>query len=128
MALKGNLSSVRGLRQTLRKMPVTVAHDVARRASPKMTDLTRASFDTGSTVYDQPRPRGVDGQPLDLERTGATRRALNFTATGTIVRAVLGTNYARYLIGKYDILPNGALPPRWRQSLEKIVSETKAPK
>jgi hypothetical protein len=118
---------MKALQKNLRKLPITIAHDIAQRAAPKMTDLTRGDFDAGTTVYGQPRPRGVDGAPLDLERTGATRRALMFTATGMIVRAVLGTKYARYLIGKYDILPNGALPVKWRAELQKLVSETKAP-
>lgn len=123
MGVKGDFGSVKAFKSRLRELPRTLAHEVAKRASPAMTDLTREAFDGGRNVYGETRPQGVDGNPLTLEATGETRRTLRFTTTGTIVRCVLGTRYARYLIGRYQILPNGGLPTRWRDRLRQIVRE-----
>lgn len=123
--LKGDLSSLRALRAHVKALPLSLAHDVAQRAGPALTRLTRGAFAAGQNVYGEARPAGVDGRPLSLERTGATRDALGFTANGTIVRCVLGTRYAKYLIGKYGVLPNGPLPAGWSRALAQLVAETK---
>jgi hypothetical protein len=120
-------ASMNALKARIRRMPLTVAHAVAQRAAPATTGLTDAAFDSGRTVYGEARPEGADGRPLSLRRTGATRSALRFVANGTIVRCALGTRYARYLIGKYRVLPNGGLPIIWRRRLEAVVAETKVP-
>jgi hypothetical protein len=125
MALKGDISSIKKLKASLRSLPLSVAHDVAKRASPAMTSLTLEAFDGGRSVYGEARPAGVDGKPLDLVRSGATRAGLRFTSNGTVVRCVLGQNYVRYLIGKYGILPNGALPVAWSRKLGELVTQTK---
>ncbi len=64
------------------------------------------------------------GGALSLVQTGATRARVVFVANGTIVRCVLGTKYARYLIGKYGILPNGnaAIPVEWQDTLQLNVN------
>ncbi len=121
MGLKGNLNTIAGLKKRLRAMPITVAHQVAQRAAPAMTNLTRGAFGSNRTVYGAPRPAGVDGQPLTLEESGATKRTLQFSATGTVIRCVLGPPWSKYLIGKYDILPNGGMPADWTQTLVAIV-------
>jgi len=124
MGLKGSLSSINGLKQKIRALPVTVAADVSRRAAPALTDLTRGAFSSGQSVYGEARPLGVNGNTLTLEKSGATRDALRFVAIGTIVRCVLPTKWARYLIGKYGVLPNGALPVGWTRRLGEIVKNT----
>lgn len=126
MALRGDLSSIAKLKASLRALPVSIAHDVAQRAAPTLTDLTREAFDGGENVYGDARPAGAHGNTLTLNLTGETRRTLRFVSNGTIVRCVLGTKYARYLIGKYGILPNGALPVAWSAALAALVAETKA--
>lgn len=125
MGARGDFSNFRKLKASLRAMPVTIAHDVARRAAPDMTTLTQQAFNSSTTVYDRPRPLGVDGQPLKLRRTGTVEGQLRFVALGTQTRAVLGPRYARYLIGKYDILPNGPIPAKWRERLAELVSDTR---
>lgn len=110
------------LKSKLRKLPTSVAHSVAQQAAPAVTDLTVASFLTGKSVYGEPRPDGVDGRELTLRKSGRTRETLKFVANGTIVRCVLGTKYARYLIGKYGILPNGAMPAEWTRRLREITA------
>ncbi len=126
-ALKGDLSSLRGLKKALRSMPITVAHDVARRAAPVMTAETRSAFTSGRSVYGASRAKGEDGQDLDLVDTGAVALGLRFVSIGTVLRARLGPKYAKYLIGKYGILPNGGLPVRWSRLLSEIVRNTEAP-
>lgn len=125
MALKGNLNSVKAFKSTLRALPKTIVADVARRAAPAMTTLTTSAFNANRTVYNDPRPPGVAGQALTLVKSGRTRDALRFVSVGTIVRCVLPTKWARYLIGKYGVLPNGALPAQWSRRLAEVVKETK---
>lgn len=123
--LRGDLSSLGKLKGRLRQMPLTIAHDVARRASPELTKLTRDAFDQGQTVYGEPRPRGVGGDALALSRTGAARESLRFATAGRVVRCLITLPYVRYLIGKYGVLPNGPLPAKWSQRLGEIVRETR---
>jgi hypothetical protein len=128
MGLRGDLSSLKRMKQTLKALPRTVAADVAKRAAPALTDLTQEAFTSGRNVYGDARPAStVDGRALTLERTGATKAQMRFVQVGTVVRCVLGPKYARYLIGKYGILPNGALPARWSFKLGEIVKTTKDP-
>jgi hypothetical protein len=127
MGLKGDVGKLRTFKQQLREFPITLAAAVARDAAPAMTDLTTSAYDGGRTVYGDTRPKGVNGQALDLEETGATRAQMRFVAVGTIVRCVLGPRYSKYLIGKYSILPNGAVPATWRAKLDALVAAQKGP-
>jgi hypothetical protein len=127
MGLKGDVGKLRTFKQQLREFPITLAAEVSKAAAPAMTDLTTSAYDGGRTVYGDTRPKGVDGQALDLEATGATRAQMRFVAVGTIVRCVLGPKYAKYLIGKYSILPNGAMPAAWRAKLDALVAAQKGP-
>jgi hypothetical protein len=116
------LRSINSLKRALKMIPVTSVARIAARAAPAMSELAQDAHASGKTVYDRPRPRGVDGQALDLERTGATKRALSFIATGRDIRTTLLPRYAKYLIGKYDILPNGPLPQAWRDRLRDVAA------
>lgn len=128
-ALKGDPIATFGkLKKNLRALPLSLAHDVAQASAPGLTDRTRRAYSSGQTVYGNARPAGVDGVTLDLKRTGDTERTLHFVANGRIVRCVLGTRYARYLIGKYRILPNGAMPAEWSRYLAELVRAAKAEK
>ncbi len=121
--VKGN-QTLASLTRKLKEMPLTLAASVAGRTAPVLTNKTQTAFTGGQTVYGEARPLGVDGQPLDLQRTGAVARQLRFGSTGTIVRAVLGEKYTKYLIGKYGILPNGPLPTGWKEGIAQVVKET----
>lgn len=124
MGLRGDLSTIRRLNRRLRELPISIAHDVAQRAAPVLTALAREAHEARRSVYGESRPIGITtGEVLDLEVTGDTARALRFVANGTVVRAVLPTRYAKYLIGKYGILPNGAIPVSWEQALNDLVRE-----
>lgn len=125
MALRGDLSSIKALKSRIATMPTTVAHDVAQRAAPAMTALTTEAFASGKSVYGDARPEGADGHALTLRKSGATERSLKFVANGTVVRCVLGPKYAKYLIGKYSVLPNGSLPAAWSARLRDLVASVK---
>lgn len=127
MGLRGDLGSIRGLKQRIQSFPRTLAVGVASRAAPAMTGLARDAYSSGRSVYGEARPTGARGQALTLRKTGAVAGQLRFTAIGTIVRCVLGPSYAKYLIGKYGILPNGALPAGWSKRLAELVRSTSAP-
>jgi hypothetical protein len=112
-------------KRQLREFPLSLAHDIAQRAAPAITDQATSAFDSGNTVYGEDRPKNVYGHPLTLiGKTGNTRRSVKFVSNGTIVRCVLGTKYAKYLIGKYGILPNGALPASWSKRLDGLLATT----
>lgn len=120
MSLKGNLNSLQALKRNLKALPITVSARIAGQAAPAISVLAVGGFDSGRTVYERPRPRGADGDELSLVRTGATRNALRFIATGTSIRTARLPKYARWLIGRFGILPNGPLPLNWRDRLHAI--------
>lgn len=108
----------------VRSLGVVAAQSVARTAAPALTSAALADFDGGRTAYGTPRPVGANG-PVSLVRTGKTRSTIRFTAQGTALRIVLGTRYAKYLIGRYNMLPSGgrkAIPRAWRTSIDGIVA------
>jgi hypothetical protein len=120
--MRGGNSALAQLKDAIRGAPLTIAHEVARQASPMLTGETRAAFASGAGVYGDPRPMSkMTGAPLTLVKTGLTRDLLRFATAGTIVRCVLAKNYMRYLIGKYTVLPNGAMPVTWKRKLDGIV-------
>lgn len=102
-----------------------MAHDVAQASAPSLTRLTRTAYAAGKKVYGEPRPLGEGGKPLSLWKSGLTQRTLRFVASGTIVRCVLAKEYMRYLIGKYKVLPNNALPAEWDRELDRIQAAVK---
>ena len=110
-------------KQRLRKMPVTVAHETAKRASPALTQLTQTAYRSGKTVREQARPLGVGGDRLSLMKSGAVASHLRFETLGRVTRCFIPTDYARYLIGKYEILPMGSIPTAWFRRLEQITDE-----
>jgi hypothetical protein len=120
-----NTKTLRKLAKSLRDKPVVAQQNIASRVAPVITAMAGSSYDGGQTVYGDARPTGVNGNALDLVVTGKTRSTVVFKAIGTIVRAVLGTKYARYLIGKYRILPigNAAMPFSWQSRIRTIANE-----
>lgn len=125
-ALRGDLSTLKRMKASLRDLPRSVAHSVAQRGAPALTGLTQAAFDGGRSVYGEARPPGVSGDRLTLRKTGALEADLRFVANGTTIRCVLGPRYAKYVI-RYGILPNGAMPVSWSSRLGALVKETVPP-
>lgn len=114
---------LREFHRMLRELPKVVAQDVAARVAPTLTAQARGAYQAGQTVYGDARPEGKAGE-LDLVVSGDTLERVRFVAIGTVVRCVLGTRYARYLIGRYRILPMGKLPVAWSQTVEQTVRAT----
>ena len=118
--IKGN-QALAPLKKMLRDLPITLAAEIAAAVAPGITTFAQAAYDSGVTVYGDPRPTSnVDGSPLELKLSGSTRGQMRFVSTGRIVRCVLGPPYAKYLIGKYGILPNGNAPTVWNDAIRKI--------
>jgi len=121
-ALRGNpIANFGRLKRELKALPISMAAAVASESAPGLTARTRSAFSSRVNVYGDARPEGVNGGPLTLERSGKTRDNLQFVSNGRVVRAVLGTPYAKYLIGKYKVLPNGAMPVEWARYLSGLV-------
>lgn len=113
--------SLKTLRERIQSLGVDVATRVADASAGELSSQARSDFDAGRTAYGATRPRGRYG-PLSLIRTGATRASLGFSAIGTAVIARLVPKYAKYLIGKYVILPAGraAVPTKWTDAIDPI--------
>lgn len=120
--LSKGIRSIAALKSALRDLPIRIRSSVAKDAAEVLNVEMRADYASARTVYDTPRPLSVDGKRLSLVKTGRTFGQLFFVVTGTILRAQLGTKYARFLIGKYSIMPQ-RLPAAWSAKLEKIVRE-----
>lgn len=115
--------SVRDFKQRLQKLPLSVAHDIAQQAAPMLTRFAQAANEEQKGVYGDPYPVGADGRQILVEDTGTTKRTLRFVVNGTIIRCHLGTRYAKYLIGKYKILPIGdrtSMPANWIRALDEL--------
>ncbi len=119
------ISSLGRLRSSIAALPLRVRTEVATKAVGILTARLRDDFDSGRTAYSTARPLSVDGRPPDLTASGKTRGALAFVSVGTIVRAQLSTRYAKFLVGKYKILPS-TLPAAWRVELETLVRNSVA--
>ena len=124
--LRGDLSSIRAMKRSVAALPITLRHAVAADGAPALTAATREAFAAGRSVYGEARPLGVSGKTLDLYVTGAVSRQLRFQNYGTVIKCVLEPKYSRYLIGKYGVLPNGALPASWSTRLGAIIDAMKA--
>jgi hypothetical protein len=128
MARRRGKSSTQNLRlfnKELRGLGRDIAIEVAAFAARQLTFLARDSYGKGETCYGDPRPEGVNG-PLDLIESGLTFSHLQFVSDGgTKIRASLLGRYARFLIGKYRILPigNAALPVKWNQAIRNAAQK-----
>ncbi len=121
MALVGDLNRLRDLKRSLKSVPVTAVAKIASAAAPVITAQAQATFRSGQDVFGAPRLKSVQGGNLSLVQSGATRNAINFIATGRDIRVARLPKYAKFLIGRYGILPNGKqLPQTWRGALGAI--------
>lgn len=123
MSLRGNPQNLRALAKALRDLPTRVQQNVAARVAPVLTAKADGAYASGQTVYGDARPAGVHGNALSLVRSGDTEARMRFVAIGTVVRCSLGKRYAKFLIGKYRILPMGRMPTSWSQAIGDIARE-----
>ena len=162
--LAKGISTINKLKAAIKETPLRIRRAVALEAEEILTRKIREAFAAGQTVYETPRPVGVEGnfltlvggrtekprkryntvkaaagedfvdlkaararfQRLDAYRSrGHVKDGLAFVAIGTLLRARLNQPYARFLVGKYKILPM-SLPPLWQEELEKMVADYRA--
>lgn len=121
--MSGDPRTLAKMATLLRSISKVAAQRIAARAAPVITAMAQGAYAGGATVYGDARPAGVHGNALDLHVSGAVQGSVRFTAIGTVLRAVLSTRYAKYLVGKYRILPMGALPVAWSAELGRIARE-----
>jgi hypothetical protein len=129
MARRSKVVRIRGAglekyRKRLLAHGVLVARNVAEQATPALNREMHSAFDGGRTAYGAPRPLGKTGRELSLVRTGRTRATLRFDNVGSLLRVKLTTPYAKYLVGRFSILPRGqeGLPASWQRALREITS------
>lgn len=120
MALKGQTQNLRNFNKKLLAMDKTVAAKVADRGAAAITQLARASYDSGRSVYGESFPNG-----WTLKDSGDTRKFVAYKSDGgTKIRCAINTPYAIYLI-RYGVLPNSgaAMPASWQVKLKQITDE-----
>ena len=117
--------SLSQLSNDLRRLPLTVGIKIAEACAPKITELARKSFDNSQTPYGISWRPGDEGQTIKLQRTGALMRYIRYVAIGIKLRVALGTDYAKYQIGKRPVFPrqNSVLPDDYRAVLERTAAE-----
>lgn len=149
MGLRGSPADLREFERRLKLMPqYRTANKIAKTAAVVLTELAGRSYDSRETVFGDARqhskkekgrkakkkrkylgrkPGGKRKGPtsLTLLKSGTVRGTIKFVVKGgegTTIRAHLGTPYAKYLIGKYKIMPcgNSAMPFQWREALDEI--------
>lgn len=117
-----SFAQLEALKRTLASSSPRIAEQVARKAAPVLSEKAREDFDAQQSPYDRPWGTGVDGQAITLKQSGALRdKALEYKATGTKIRASVGSvPHARYQL-KFGVLPrSGQLPTEWEAEVKKI--------
>lgn len=121
--VKGNPATLKELRKKLLELPRTVAIRTAAEGASVINDLARSQYTSGQTVYSTSRPVGAKGDKLDLVESGATLNTMHFASAGTTIWCVLGPRWAKYLVGKYAILPRKQLPAAWSEALAAVLRD-----
>ena len=120
-------------REALSKIPATIATRAAKHGAIAITALARDAFDAGVTPYGKQRPEGggkyVPAHFASVYRTGSLRAAMGFTSghKGKLlfIRATLGVPYAKYMIGRFWLLPFGnmRIPRSWIDALNNATRQ-----
>ena len=119
------LASLAKFQNDLRKLPRTVAIEVAAASADVLTELAQSTFGDSEDAYGNSWAPGAEGQKVTLEKTGAIRRSIRYVATGTRLRVALGTKYAKYQVGKRPVTPRqgAALPVAYSQALARAAAD-----
>jgi len=115
-------TSLRDIKDRLHRHGVLTAQEVAARVAPMIESMAHADFDAGRNCYGDVRALGKYG-PVTLRRTGRMRASFGFDAVGSTIRSRLLANYAKYMIGRFKILPIGdrtAIPVKWRRAIDDV--------
>lgn len=125
MALRGNVKSLRELEKRLRRVGShATGARIAQLGAVALTKQAQSDFDSGNDAYGGARPDGVRG-PVTLVRKGTLRSFLKFAATGLRMRVVLAVPYAKFMIGRFNVLPRGgsAIPAKWSSELKRVTHQ-----
>jgi hypothetical protein len=117
--VRGNPQTLREFSKRLRQLPIVLGERIARKAAPVIQAKIQEAYHSGTDVYGVARPAGKSGS-LDLVQTSATVGSIGVAALGTKIRSKLGPRYAKYIVGKYRVLPMGAIPVSWQEELARI--------
>ena len=120
-----NISSLKAFAANLRTLPRVVAQKVAAAAAPALTDAARETFNAGENAYGLAWDPKADGARATLKQSGALASKIVYVAVGTKIRTSLGTEYAKYVVGKRPVLPTqaGQLPASYQRALASATAE-----
>ena len=104
------MSSLKDLSISLRRLPITLAADVARASADTMTALAQRTFDSSANAYGIAWIPGAEGQEITLRKSGALARGIRYVAIGTKLRMALTVRYAKYQVGKRRVAPGQGEP------------------
>lgn len=116
------IQSIKDFSDSLRRLPRVIAQEIAARAAPELTALSKRTFDAGEDPYGVAWAPGKDGHRVTLHKTGALESFIRYVAIGTKLRVALGVPYAKYQIGKRPVFPRqaGVLPVEWVETLKRL--------
>lgn len=123
---KGKPLDTRKLKTALLRAPESIRHMVAERVEPKLTRALRVFHDSKVGVDLVPYPISKNtGEQITLSRSRKNEAYLYFEADGSRLTARLRTPYARFLVGKYGILPRGQqyLPSRFIKIIDAEIQK-----
>lgn len=128
MAFRGRPGNLRRYAENLTKLDSeAVGQRIAELGAKALTARMQSDFDAGETAYGDSRPDGFHG-PVTVVKSGKLRSYLSFAATGRRIRCVLAVPYARFMVGRFKVLPSGSasLPYAWSQELDAIAKRVRA--
>ena len=125
MSITGNIGSIRELGEKLRKLQFWAGREAARAVAPVLTRMADESFDKQRDPWGVAWDPSEDGHIVTLKKTGTLRSFIRYVAIGTILRVSVGTDYAKYQIGRRKVFPaqNAALPAGYSEALAEAANE-----
>ena len=115
--------SIRAIKQRLDDTRIEVATEVARQSVGAVNAIARSDFASGRNCYGEARALGRNGNVVSLHDTGRLGREFGFEQIGTSLRMEIAIPYAKYMVGRFEILPIGdrsAIPIRWKRVIDGI--------
>lgn len=123
--MSGSTASLKAFAARLRALPMVVAHKVAQRAAPLLTEAAQASFRASEDPYGVAWEPGAEGQRVTLRKSGTLLSNVRYVAIGTRIRLAITTGYAKFQVGRRPVtpLPGEPLPAAYAAALEQATRE-----